>query len=251
MRHWHELWQNSLANFLPVLVAGSPFDPTAVAKSAYDLTVAARMPLPPGLEAEHIGVPSPFRRLDLTPFDVLSLGQQYAARFPDCSQPICLIGLRTSGSYFAPLLGAYFGHIGYKSVSWLTIQAQKGPGRRERQALQCCARQGCIALIVDDPPHTAGTIMLAIDIVHREGFDGERVRVLAPTHAARPNWASSLSDGLVVTLPPEQWHVRRLLDPWTVERRLVEYFGNFTKVRVVRDERAEEFIGAGLVTPPS
>jgi hydroxymethylpyrimidine pyrophosphatase-like HAD family hydrolase len=241
-RRWYELWQNSLADFLPVLIAGTAFDPATVAKSAQGLAMAAQpLPLPPELAAEHVGVPSPFRRLDLTPIDVLTLGQQYAARFPDRSQPICLIGLRTSGSYFAPLLAAYFAGDGYRTVSWLTIQAQKGPGRRERQELRRCARQGCMALIVDDPPHTAGTILLAIDIARRVGFGGDRVKVLAPTHAARPDWFSSLPDGLAVTLAPEQWHVRRLLDPRAIEKHLAEYFPTFISVRVVRSARADEF----------
>jgi hydroxymethylpyrimidine pyrophosphatase-like HAD family hydrolase len=241
MRRWHELWRNSLSDFLPVLIAGPTFNPAAAAKFAHGLATVAQTPLPPELEAEHIGVPSPFRRLDLTPFDVLSLGQQYAARFPDRSQPICLIGLRTSGSYFAPLLAAYFADVGFTTVSWLTIQAQKGPGRRERQELRRCARQGCLALIVDDPPHTAGTVLLAIDVARRVGFGRDRVKVLVPTHAARPDWFSALPEGLVVTLAPAQWHVQKLLDPRTVEKQLAEYFPNFTNVRVVSSERVDDF----------
>ena len=50
---------------------------------------------------------------DLTHVDVLALGKSYVSRFPDRSQAILLVGLRTSGSYFAPLLRALFEAEGY------------------------------------------------------------------------------------------------------------------------------------------
>lgn len=240
-RRWQERWKTGLSDFLSVLITGPTSDPVAVAQSAHALGMVSQAPLPPELEAEHIGVPSPFRRLDLTHFDVLSLGRRYAALFPHRSQQILLIGLRTSGSYFAPLLAACLNADGYQTVHWLTVQAQKGLGRRERKELVRYARRGFTALIVDDPPNTAGTISLAIDLARRAGFGRKRLKVLAPTHAAHRDWINSLPEGLVVTLEPEQWHLSRLLEPERVEKRLAEYFPNCANVRVVPSKRADEF----------
>jgi hydroxymethylpyrimidine pyrophosphatase-like HAD family hydrolase len=246
VRRWQERWRSSVDDFLPVLVARQAADSATVARAASGLAKVLRNPLPPELEAEHLGVPSPFRRHDLTHFDVLALGQQYAARFPHRSEPLLLVGLRTSGSYFAPLLAAYFNAQGYQSVAWLTVQVQKGPGRRERQELRRFARHGCTAVIVDDPPHSAGTVMRALDMARRAGFGRDLIRVLVPTHPVRRSWfksvpAESLPAGLIVTLEPEQWHVNRLLDPKAVEQHVSEYFPDHAGVRVVPSEAADRF----------
>jgi hypothetical protein len=92
------------------------------------------------MRAGRIGVPSPFRRLDLAHHDVLALGRRYVQRFPDRSQPTLLLGLRTSGSYFAPLLRAFLAAEGFASVALLTMVPGKGPGRWERSALERFAR---------------------------------------------------------------------------------------------------------------
>ena len=72
---------------------------SSLAKSGSRLAMLLQPPLPPDLQAEPIGIPSAFRRLDLTHFDVLALGQNFVTRFPDRFQPILLLGLRTAGSY--------------------------------------------------------------------------------------------------------------------------------------------------------
>ena len=92
-----------------------------------------RSPLPPELQGKRLGIPSPFSRLDLTQEDVLALGECFVTRFPDRSQAILLVGLRTSGSYFVPLLRAFLEAEGYRTVSLLTIEPNKGPGRWEKR----------------------------------------------------------------------------------------------------------------------
>jgi hydroxymethylpyrimidine pyrophosphatase-like HAD family hydrolase len=206
------------------------------------LAALLEWPLPPDLLTERIGVPTPFRRLDLTHFDVLAVGRRFAALYPDRSQAILLLGLRTSGSYFAPLLRVLLKAEGYQTVASITVQPDKGPGSRERGVLRRCARQGFTVLIVDDPPYTAGTILLALEMARRVGFAPDRLRALIPTHPARRNWFKSLPDGLVVSLEPEQWHKHRLLDPEVMESRLAEYFQSqgFVSAHLVASSYAEE-----------
>jgi hydroxymethylpyrimidine pyrophosphatase-like HAD family hydrolase len=180
----------------------------------------------------------------LTHFDFLPLGQRLARRCPDRSQPILLLGLRTSGSYFAPLLRAFLKAEGYAAVASLTVRPEKGPGRQERDALKRYAVRGYTVAILDDPPHTAGTIFLAFDMCCRAGFGSGNLLALVPTHPATRNWSRSLPGNLVVSLEPEHWHKQRLLDPAAVEVRLAEYFEGQDLVRtcvVVASRRAEEF----------
>jgi hydroxymethylpyrimidine pyrophosphatase-like HAD family hydrolase len=242
-RRWRERWQAGLNDFLTIVVAGQLSNPTSFAEAGSKLAKLLLAPLPPDLQSEHVGVPTPFRRLDLTHLDVLALGQRFAQRFPDRSESILVLGLRTSGSYFAPLLGAFFKAEGYQTVTSLTVQPNKGLGRWERQELSRCARRGFTALIVDDAPHTGDTVILGLDIARRAGFAPDKLRALVPAHPARRDCFGPLSENFVVSLEPEQWHKHRLLDQRLVEGRLAEYFRhqNFTNIRLVASKSAREF----------
>ena len=241
VRRWRERWQAGLDNFLAIFVQEAAA-PISFAETGSRLAMLLQSPLPSDLQAKRLGVPSAFSRLDLTHFDVLALGRCFVKRFPDRSQPILLLGLRTAGTYFAALLQAFFKAEGYQRVSSLTVHPKKGPGSRERKELKRYAEQDFMLLIVDDPPHTGDTIFLAFDIARRTGFDLSKVKALVPTHPARRNWRKSLPSHLVVSLEPEQWRKNQLLDPRVAERTLAEYFQqqNFTKTSLVDSFRADE-----------
>lgn len=239
---WRESWLSALNDFLSVVIAEDALNPSSLVEAAARMTTLLESPLPPDLQVERISVPSPFRRLDLTHHDVIALGERYVCRFPDRSQAILLVGLRTSGSYFVPLLRAFFVAQGYESVSLLTLTPSKGPGRREKKQLKRYAAQGYTAVIVDDSPHTGGTIYTALEIARQAGFDHLKIRVLVPTHPARRQLFKALPADFIVSLEPEQWYKRKLLAPEMVQDRLAEYFGsrNFSRTSVVISDRAEE-----------
>jgi hydroxymethylpyrimidine pyrophosphatase-like HAD family hydrolase len=225
LRGWREAWLDGLHDFLRPMVADETSNPDALVSSASRLSALLHgAPLSAALRAGRVGVPSPFRRLDLTHRDVLALGRRYVQRFPDRSHPILLLGLRTSGSYFSPLLRAFLAAEGFTCVAVLTMVPGKGPGRRERKALERFARQGYTAVILDDSPHTGGTIFTAFDIARRAGFATNRLKALIPAHPARPNWYEPLGDDTVISLAPEDWHKRSLLTPTAAQDRLAEYF---------------------------
>jgi hypothetical protein len=224
-------------------VKGAPYcDANSLVEAGAKLATLLESPLPRDLQSKRVGVPSPFRRLDLTQDDVLALGQRYVECFPDRTQAILLVGLRTSGSYFAPLLRALFEAKGYEKVALITLVPGKGAGRWERKELKRYAGQGYTAVIVDDPPHTGGTILTAFEIARRAGFAPGKLRALVPAHPARPDWFKPLPDDFVVSLEPEQWRKRALMDPKEAQDRLADYFGhrNFVRTRVVASARAEE-----------
>ena len=156
--------------------------------------ILLKSPFPSDLQAQRLGVPNPFSRLDLTQKDVLTLGESFVRRFPDRTQPILLVGLRTSGSYFVPLLRAFFEAEGYKSVALLTIEPNNGLGRREKRELERFAARGYWALIVDDPPETSRTLLTALDIARRAGFAPGNVKFLPPTHPTTPEWFKTLPE---------------------------------------------------------
>ena len=102
VRRWRENWQNGLDSFLAIFVAGEICDLKALAQAGNRLSSLLKDPLPSALQAEHIYFPSAFRKLDLTHCDILALGRQFVARFPDRSQPILLLGFADGRLLFRP-----------------------------------------------------------------------------------------------------------------------------------------------------
>lgn len=248
VRRWRQDWQTGLDALLPFFLAEGPSDPKARADAANNLARLLQTPLPADLLAEPIYFPSAFRKHDLTHLDVLALGRKFVARFPDRGRPILLVGLRTAGSYFAPLLRSFLRGAGYRTVETATVRPDKGPGASERAALTRCARAGCTAVILDDSPRTGAAIVLGVDMVRKAGFSSERTVVLVPVHPATRDWRKhteslSLADTTVLTLEAEEWHKVRLLDG-EAAARVRDYFQGRT-VAVA----AAETINARLQAP--
>ena len=242
LRRWREVWRDGLDKFLDAFVTRPAPAQTALAAACEPLATALDARLPAELCAARIAVPSAFRRLDLTHWDILALAAEFAARRPDKSQPILVIGLRTAGSYFAPLMRAFLAAAGYKNMSMVTVQPDKGPGRDEWRLLKRSAAEGCVALIVDDPPHTGGTFLLALDVARRAGFAAGNAIVAFAAHSAGSGWSRFLPKATVISLAPEEWLKRRLMAPEAAERRLDEYFRRmgYLSVKLSSDERADE-----------
>jgi hydroxymethylpyrimidine pyrophosphatase-like HAD family hydrolase len=239
---WTERLQQGLRIFLAASLCGGADRQDEIVQSATRLAATIAQPLTSGLGSRTIGVPSLFRRLDLTPDDILALGRHFIAQCPDRSQPLLLLGLRSSGSYVAPLLQAFLDREGFATVAAMTIQPDKGPDRRERMQLERYAQHRFMALILDDSPHTGGTVVRALEAARHAGFPRGRLRALLPVHPANISALGPLNDAFVIALPPEMWHKRRLLSRQAVEARLAEYYGaeGFSSVRVVPSRSTDE-----------
>jgi hypothetical protein len=233
---WHDRAVAALDPFLQLYISALTAGASIPAGAAGALAEVLRTSLPVDLQAEYTQIPSAFRKQDLTPLDVLGLGRQFIARFPDRCQPILAVGMRTAGTYFAPLFRALLRTEGYETVDLLTIRPAKGLGAKEQAALEHWNAMGHHAVLLDDPPTSGNTIAQAVDLLHRAGFPGDRLTVLFPVHRLRRNRNAhlesvSLMSRVILTLEPEQWHKNSLLEPGNVERRLAEYFQNHGYVR--------------------
>src|SRR6185437_12379235 len=82
LRPWRDLWLGALHDFLAVSMSGSATEPGAFAAAGEKMTSLLNAPLPPELLGGRVGIPSPFRRLDMTHHDVIALGERYVDRFP-------------------------------------------------------------------------------------------------------------------------------------------------------------------------
>lgn len=239
-RAWRDQWLPAFEVFLESL-ARDASEPADYLQPARDLALALRPP-PEPMRNNRLPTPSPFSRLDLTHRDVLALAERYVARRPERSQKLALVGLRTSGSYFAPLLKACLTAKGFANVAVVSIEPNKGAGPDEARALARLARNGFSALVVDDPPHSFSTIRVTIDALRRSGFAQDAIGVLAPVHPASADWPGFLPDGLAIVLPPDAWDKRQRLELGSITPILSAYFPGCANFRVT--DRTGDFADA-------
>ena len=129
-----------------------------------------------------------------------------------------MLGLRTAGSYFAPVVTACLRADGYEDVDAVTIHPKKGVTPAEAARLARCARRGGLVVMVDEPLDTGATLARAIGMLRRAGIAASNAVALLPVHATRRDWTAeferlAISDVRVLRLEPEEWHKRRLLAP--------------------------------------
>jgi hypothetical protein len=242
VRRWKRGWQTEFDAFLAMFFKGQAQDPKVIASVASGLAYSLRLPLPADLQTKRTCIPSAFRKQDLTHFDTLMLGRRLVDRFPDRRRPILIVGLRTGGSYFAPLLRAFLTAEGYETVDAMTVRPKHSLATWERAELARCSKAGYLAALVDDPPASGGTIALMVDEMRKVGFPSASLVGLIPVHPRRREWrcdvnAASLSDVLILSLQVEEWYKYRQLGSEVVQSRLREYFQGrgYTEVCVVTD----------------
>ncbi len=243
---WRKAWGAGVEAFLQILVADGGSDRHALSLAGTQLTSLLDIDLPAEVRGRRPTHPAAFRTQDLTHSDVLALGRRFTAAFPYRERPVLVVGLRTAGSYFAPLLCAWLAVEGYREVVSVTIRPKMGLSRWERETLARSATRGALAVFVDEGSYTGGTMAQAVDIVRRAGFAAGDVVALVPIHPGWDDWATGqafppLSGMRTLPLEPEQWHKRQLLEPKAVEARLTEYFERrkYSSIRVLASPTAE------------
>ncbi len=246
VRTWREAWGAAVEDFLRVFIADGGPDRNALLLARTRLTSLLGASLPAEVQGRRPRIPAAFRQLDLTHFDIVALGRRFTTAIPDRERPVLVVGLRTAGSYFAPLLRASLAIDGYRSLESVTIRPKMGLSRWEGERLARSARKGGLAVIVDEVPTTGATLAKAVDFVRKAGFAAGDVVVLLPLHPTRRDWAVGheslpLSGIRILPLEPEEYHKRQLLEPTAVEARVAEYFEQrkYTRIRVLASPTME------------
>jgi len=241
---WREAWGAAIHDFLRASLAVPRAEPEALAAAVERLGALLEARLGGRLLARRTKVPAAFRSQDLTHHDVLELTARFAAAFPDRQRPLLIVGLRTAGSYFAPLVRAALAVLGYQDLEAVTLRPKKGVAPWEQAPLLRCAARRGLALLVDEPPDTGTTLARVVGVLRGAGVPARDVVALLPIHPTRRDWRSGhdslpLADVRVLPLEPQEWHKQRLLAPELVERRLRPYF------------RARGYAAASVVVSPA
>lgn len=246
LRRWRETWKAGVDVYLQAFEAADRSDDRPLLKAGAGLLERLESPLPIAVLQRRIRIPAAFRTQDLSHGDVFVLARTLADASPDRDRPIAIVGLRTAGSYFAPLIRAWLVNAGYRNVDWITIRPTRVMAPPEHAALAGVAERGGLAVVVDESPNTGTTLAKAVGLVRATGFAGDNVMVLVPIHPTRHDWASG-ADGLpntrTLTLPPDDWRKRQDLEVEQVQRRADEYFlaRGYVSATVTTSDSAETF----------
>jgi adenine/guanine phosphoribosyltransferase-like PRPP-binding protein len=245
VHRWRREWQGALHDFLRTsLVADATTSSVAQIKRLYDLS---QNKLPSELLDQVAKVPAAFCSQDMSHHDVLQLGKRFIDRTIDKQQPILIVGLRTAGSYFAPLLAAYLSAKGFAQVDWLTIRPKKGLAAWEQERLSAHPTKATRAVIIDEPVNTGKTLLKTIDLLRKSGIR-ENITALVPVHASRRDWirgweSQALNRHEIIALEPENWYKRTLMCQESVSSLMSRWLGDNGKltVSVTIDPNADAF----------
>ena len=159
--------------------------------------------LPPSVRGAVLRLPACYHDFDQRPEDAERLARDFAERFPDRTARLVVVGVRTSGSYLAPVQAAALRRQGYGRVEVVTARPGRRLLREERKAVEASE----LVLVVDDPPGTGGSLARVIrDLRVTPGsvvlllqlFEGQEVPPVLSRYAA-------------VCLPWGEWAVHRHL----------------------------------------
>jgi len=256
LHRWRRIWAAAVTEFLlRSLVAASP-DRTTLLQQRDRLTSLLPADFPEPLWNYRPKIPAFFRSRDFAPSDCLELGRKFVSAFAEPQRPTIVLGLRTAGSFLAPLLCAYL-TTAFTEMDWVVVRPRKGLAAWERDALRRAARRKARVLIVDESIHTGTTVAKAVHLLRKAGFSDEDMVMLNPVEPAFPEWKNSqtlrsLSKIKVLTLEPAERYKQQLLESKAVEARLNEYFRarGYAETRVAPSSKTQELNGQWREQPP-
>lgn len=181
-----------------------------------------RARLPIMLRRSVVRLPSCFRNFDQQPADLEHLTEGFSSRWPDRLKPLAVIGVRTSGSYTAPLHGAFLRARGYKHVRVLTFRPGQRWRRHELDALQAVMSSGGLALVTDDPPKSGRSLARTAHELERLGFASESIVLLLQTLWGMGSLPEALQTYPSVVRMWDEWAIQSRLEPLAVRHTLAE-----------------------------
>ena len=208
--------ERELAEIVGELAEEGPVDPELLRRAA--AVVESLESLPARVRGTVLRLHACFHDFDQRPEDVARLARGLAMHFGDRSRRLLVVGVRTSGSYLAPLQAACLRREGFVRVDVVTARPGRRLLRAERRLVRDVRRDGGLALIVDDPPGTGGSLRRVIGEL---GLPGASVVLLLQLFDGQ-ELPPALSDYAAVCLPWREWHIHsRLRPPGAAEALLV------------------------------
>lgn len=167
--------------------------------------------LPRTIRESVVRLPACFHDFDQRPEDLQRLAERFAQRFDDRDRTVLVAGVRTSGSYLAPLLAAALASLGFHRLHVITIRPGQPLLAHERALLAWISQAGGAVALIDDPPVTGSSFVAAASTLERLGIARPSLAMLVPLlgeHSAAPD---VLDDYRPIVLASDEWAIRRSL----------------------------------------
>ena len=175
---------------------------------------------PEKLQTSVLRLPDPFYRFDQSVEDCRELVRRFAETRSERGRPILVLGIRTSGTYLAPLYRALLLDAGYRRVESLTVRPRQHWRRREVESLRALRANGGLVVVTDDPPATGSAVARVVADVERHGVPLEAVAVVLPLFGPESSLPESIRPFAPVVLPWRDWSIHAQLAPESVRHAL-------------------------------
>jgi hydroxymethylpyrimidine pyrophosphatase-like HAD family hydrolase/adenine/guanine phosphoribosyltransferase-like PRPP-binding protein len=133
----------------------------------------------PELTRRRLKIPSCFRAQDITPADCFELARRFALEARPGSSAL-VVGIRTSGSYMAPLVAGWLRANGF-DVRYTTVRPKSPLVGAEKRVIRRLRADA--VLIVDDPPMTGASYVRTARLLEACGFAPSSITFLVPVGA--------------------------------------------------------------------
>ncbi|MGA8015998.1 MAG: HAD hydrolase family protein [Candidatus Dormiibacterota bacterium] len=203
--------------------------------------------LPRALRGEILRLPACFRSADQKPADCVALAEAFAVTWSERSRPLIVLGVRTSGSYLAPLVGAALRRLGFTHVEELSCRPDRGFGARQARRMRAAAGSGLV-LVIDDSPVSGRTYRSVAQQVAAVGVPEAGMVLLVPVMYGKGE--QQLPEGLrsfqAVVLPWTEWAIHRELEVSAVQESLARLLIG-RRVEIVRPDGGRTWVTVGAV----
>jgi hydroxymethylpyrimidine pyrophosphatase-like HAD family hydrolase len=199
----------------------------------FAILLRAVAPAVSSVTGERTRLPACFHSFDQHPDDVRWLVHAFMKQYPKRQGPLCVVGVRTSGSYLAPLHAAAFRACGESHVDVLTYRPGRPFLRWERAALRATAKAGGRVLITDDPPGSGTSLAASACAVAAAGVPDSRIVLLLSVFGSAEEVPEVLRTWSAVVQPWEEWSIHGRLDSQPVRHALASFAGPDTQIREV------------------
>ena len=208
--------------------------PRSSEANLFTALLRASMPAVSSVARDRMRVPTCFHSFDQHPDDVRWLVRAFMARYPERRGPLCVVGVRTSGSYLAPLHAAALSGCGESTVDVLTYRPGRPFLRWEHAALSAVTQAGGWVLIADDPPGSGKSLAATARTIVRAGVPGSRIVFMLSLFGSAEKLPAVLREWSAVVQPWTDWSVHRRLASRPVRHALASFVGPDIEVREAR-----------------
>jgi len=168
--------------------------------------------LPLAVRQRVLRLPACFYDFDERPEDLARLVERFIERSTDRDRPLLVTGVRTSGSYLAPLIAAALRARGCGDARVLTVRPGRALLEEECALVRGIARGGQV-LMTDDPPVTGSSLAAACAQVERLGVARTSIVLLLALQGTSAKPPPALADYGAVVLADGEWSVHSRLEP--------------------------------------